>query len=274
MKSCAVIGANGFLGQALVRSFISKGYKTYGVYNKNTFSVPDNCSKISIADFLTNKLNVDFIVFSVGSFSCDHNQLIYLNCDLLRTIVNYYDNSRIVFISSANVYGVHEGLINETSPFNLPGIYGRSKLAGEFIVSAAKSFAILRFVYLYGEGLDNGSFLPNIIKNAKEKKIITLYGKGQREQDYLHISDATTLCIKAMEYNANEVFLGASGSSYSNLNIANVIAANIKGCKIEHIGDDIGDSFYFDPSQTCYRLSWKPRIDIFSGINNMVTCGG
>jgi nucleoside-diphosphate-sugar epimerase len=169
---------------------------------------------------------------------------------------------------------MHEGTINEYSAFNAPSLYGRSKLAGEFVVSAAASFSILRLVYLYGSGLENGSFLPNIIKSAREKNKIILYGKGVRKQDYLHVDDAAQLCIKAMNFAENDIFLGASGCSYSNLDIAKIISSNIKGCIIEHLGIDNGNSFYFDPSITCQKLDWKPKADIVSEINKMIKCAG
>lgn len=269
MSSCAVIGANGFLGQAVIKQLTVLGHAVYCVYNKAYADLPADARKIQIIDFIKAPVAVDFIFFAAGSFSSTHAELVSLNCDLLKSIVDICPESRIIYISSTNVYGFQKDTITETSPFISPALYGRSKLAGEFIVSAAKNYAILRLTYLYGKGLNNRSFLPNIIQQASEQKKIMLHGKGQREQDYLHVDDAASLCIRAMDC-GNDIFLGATGVSYSNLQVARSIAGNIDNCVITFQGEDTGTSIYFDPSETFRRSGWKPAINFIDGIKNMI----
>lgn len=270
MKNCAVIGANGFLGKVIVKSLIRDRFTVYGVYHNHSANIPDECIKTAISDFLNPGLDIDYIFFSAGSFSNSQSQLISLNCDLLRAILQIYGKSKIIYISTTNVYGFHTGIINENSSFNSPTLYGKAKLSGEFLVSTAENFAIIRLTYLYGNGLDNGSFLPNIISQGLVNKKIIINGKGLRQQDYLHVEDAAELCLRAMNYGFNEIFLGATGKSYSNIAVAEIIASHIENCVIEFQGKDNGVSAFFNPDATRVKLGWKPAVNFSNGIKDMI----
>jgi UDP-glucose 4-epimerase len=270
MISCAVIGANGFLGKALSKKLIGLNYKVYCVYNSNKSNLGANNLNISIKEFLDLKIEVDFIYFSAGSFTSSYNDLIYLNCQLLIQIILSFPNSKLIYISSTNVYGSNLDTINESSCFQSPLDYGKAKLAGEFIAAIARRFAILRFTYLYGPKLNNSSFLPRIIDEVRNYNSITLFGKGGRRQDYLHVDDATDLCILLMNYESNDIFLGATGISISNDEIAKIICSNVKSCIVKYRGIEQGVSFYFNPILTFEKLNWKPKIDISEGIKSML----
>ncbi|MBX0333254.1 NAD(P)-dependent oxidoreductase [Pontibacter sp. HSC-14F20] len=270
MKRTAVIGANGFLGRKLLSVYMERGHSVTAVYNRNFHNIPNSSQALSFDHFINGDLFFDNIVFAAGNFSSTHEELIALNCKGLLEITARYPNARLVYISSTNVYGTHTSTINEDSTFNIPTLYGRAKLAGEFIVSALKSFAIIRLAYLYGPGLQNKSFLPTIINDALHNKKIVLMGKGEREQDYLHVNDAADLCFAATNYPENGVFLGATGQSISNIEVAKNVCAKIDCCLIEFTGEERGTSFYFDPVQTFDKLNWRPKVAFIDGIKSCI----
>lgn len=264
-KKTAVIGSSGFLGRHIVAGLLKSGGEVTCVYNKNNYHIA-GCQQLQIDDFLTSTDQYDNIVFAAGNYLNTHEELVALNSDLLRSISIKYRESRLLYISSVNVYGVHSDIINENSSFNSPLLYGRSKLVGEFIAASFKSFAIIRLTYLYGPNLNNKSFLPFIIEQALTNGKITLMGHGERSQDYLFVEDAAELCLKALEANENNIYLGASGLSYSNLQIAEAICNNLPNCTIDFKGEEKGVSFFFDPKLTMQTLNWQPQIDINEGI--------
>lgn len=269
MNNCAVIGASGFLGRSIVSKLNSSGYKVWAVYRNSRAEQPPGCIPISILEMLSSPLSFDVIFFAAGSFASSHSELVELNCTLLTEIKSRFASARLVFVSSTSVYGKHESRIHENSAFNHPSIYGLSKLAGEFVASAANSYAIIRLTYLYGKGLDNRSFIPNMIGQAREQAKITLFGEGARAQDYLHVEDAASLCLKAM-YTENGIFLGATGKSYSNLDVAKAVAGEIKDCTIEFTGTETGHSLYFDPGWTMRSCDWTPATDLRAVIKEML----
>ncbi|MFC6098057.1 NAD-dependent epimerase/dehydratase family protein [Flavobacterium qiangtangense] len=269
MKNCvAVIGANGFLGSALVSSLIEKGDKVFAVHNGNTANISSKSVLLTNELFLLSDIIPDTIYFAVGNYACSHSQLLEIN-ELLYSILKKFPNSKVVYISSTNVYGMHKETISLESHFNNPGLYAISKIAGEFIVSNHKRHAILRLTYLYGHGINNNSFLPNIIASSKEKGLITLFGDGMRAQDYLHIDDAVSLCIMSSNLSQNEILIGASGVSTTNKEVASIIRG-INKCEVKYTGIETGESYHFNIENTTKKLGWKPRVSFEKGLTNIL----
>lgn len=268
-KRCAVVGANGFLGKALIRKLGKQGFDVTAVYNRSQENIDEGTDKVKITDFLELKDQYEYIILSLGNYRCSHSELIEIN-DMIRRIQLQNQGAKLIFISSTNVYGAHSGIISTTSSFNSPSLYPLSKLSGEFLVTAHGKYAVLRLTYLYGKGLDNKSFLPNVIEKSKREGEIILFGDGSRKQDYLHVDDAAELCIKAMQSEENGIFLGASGTSVSNYEIAEIISAQHHS-EISFTGTESGSSFYFDISETREKLNWAPQVDIVQGINEMLS---
>lgn len=268
----AVVGANGFLGREIVRQAIAKGHEVIGIYHRNFSNIPAELKKISMQSFLKGNENVNDIIFSAGSFKNSVEENNRLNCEDLYQLSLKYNHCRFLYISSANVYGSAINVISESSPFYNPSNYGLSKLSAETIVSGMPNYAIVRLVYIYGENLDNGSFLPFILKKAKKTGKISLFGGGERVQDYLHVKDAANLCLKTFDCSENGIYLGATGHSISNLEIAKLVCENILGaCEVELLDKpESSVSFYYDPSWTMKKLDWQPKIGIVEGIKEML----
>ncbi len=268
----AVIGANGFLGKALIDKLLELEYNILAVYNSEFNNISNKVTQLSIQEFQLYTCEIETIFFLAGSYKSSRLELISLHCDILKGIVSKYDNAKHVFISSTNVYGVNDSNISLKSPYINPSSYGMAKLVGEYIVSAAKKYSIIRLTYLYGPHLNNNSFLPNLINQALSKKEILLFGEGKRAQDYLHVSDAVALCLLASEKCSNEVYLGATGVSYSNNYIANFVASKIDDCRIVYTEGDEGLTYKYDSLGTFQKLNWKPLISFEFGLKQMIEC--
>lgn len=268
MSLSVVVGANGFIGNKLVDELLKRGEKVIAVYNNNIDKINELADLLTIEELFASNLEPDFIYFLVGNYMDNQSKLLFIN-DILYKLTKKFKDSKFIYASSTNVYGQHDGIIYEDSYFNKPSIYAISKLAGEFIVSNMSKHANVRLSYLYGPGINNNSFIPYIIKNAKENGKITLFGSGVRQQDYLHVDDAVDLLIKSAISTTNMTFLGASGSSTSNIEVANQIAKYIP-CKIEFKGEEMSYSVIFNPFKTQKILNWKSKISFPEGIKGML----
>jgi UDP-glucose 4-epimerase len=268
MKTAVVIGANGFLGSRLVKKLLAENINIIAVYNLNNSNISPLVKTVQKEVFFNTTYNIDYIYFLSGNYANSHKQLIEINCDLQRYITKY-PNAKFVYISSTNVYGFQIDEITENSSFNNPSLYGRFKLAGEFLISSLSNFSIIRLTYLYGPGITNSSFLPTIIRSAKEKFEIILNGDGSRYQDYLYIDDAVDMCYIAANVTENRIYLGASSIKTSNIEVASMIS-NITGCDIKFIGEEKAESFIFNPKDTYETLKWKPKVDLKTGLINML----
>lgn len=264
----AVVGANGFLGRNLVDKLLLEGHEVLSVINNRRNNINTSSRCVGIEEFVNNSFNPNVIFFAAGSFGLTMTQNMVVHKSLLE-IINCYPSVRIIYISSVNVYGYHKSKVNIKSNFNNPTNYGRSKLAGEFIVSSCIDYSILRFSYLYGPKLDNNSFIPKIIDSAATNGAITLYGKGLRKQDYLYIDDAVDLCLDTMREEGNYCFLGASGKSYSNVEVARFVS-NHYDCPIHFTDVETGESIEIDIKRTSELLGWSPKTKFSSGIKSML----
>jgi len=269
MKIAAVVGANGFLGCALVDRLVLLEFEVIAVYNNNRDRINKKAKLYTNEEFLSSNIIPDFIFFLSGNYANTHRELLNIN-QLLYKYSLKFDNSKMVYVSSTNVYGNPIGVVTEYSPFNNPGIYAQSKLSGEFIVKVMSNFAIVRLAYIYGPGITNNSFIPAIINSAKDQKKIILFGHGEREQDYIYIDDAASLCVSAALNETNNTYLGATGVSISNKNVSEEIQ-KYTDCKIEFKGLETGQSFYFNPKVTFEILNWRPKTSFEEGIKNMLS---
>lgn len=269
MKTAVVIGANGFLGSALVEKLIAGGFEVAAVYNSAKDKINKKAKLFTNEELLVSSIKPDYIFYLSGNYANSHAKLLEINAILFQYSLKFVD-SKMIYVSTANVYGNTAVIVTEDSPFSSPGLYAQSKLAGEFIVKAMPHYSIVRFTYIYGPGITNNSFIPAIIASAKNNKKITLFGQGEREQDYIYIDDAVSLCLASAFNETNNTYLGASGISVSNKVVSEEIQKHIE-CVIEYTGQETGQSFYFNPEWTFEILKWKPQTTISEGIKKMLS---
>ena len=271
-----VIGANGFLGRYVVEGCFKKNWQVSCCYHVNKNHIPESCPLIHVNDlsaypheFDTVFLLASYIPYS-GKDEPD-NRLIEINVNLPLTVSKTFRRSKIIFASSVAVYGAHDNEITENTGFNGPSLYGLSKLSGEFIIQHHPRYSILRFSSLYGKGMTSATFLPAIIRNAREKRTISLFGDGSRRQDYLHVRDAANYCINAALYGNNETYLGVNGRSFSNLNVAKMIQKELTGgCEIHLDGSDNSSSFIYNCNYSKSMLQYTPQISLKQGIRELL----
>ena len=232
--------------------------------------IPAGCTKINLTDLDKQEDVFDLIYISVGNFTLNNEQLIHTNLDIPKKVLQKFKSSRVIFMSSISIYGNHQEMITLTSSSSKPTLYGFSKLKGEAIVSKHPKYSIIRFTNLYGIGMNEKSFITNIIKDGLTQKKITLTNRGERKHDYLHVEDAADLCIKVGENNENRIYLGATGISFSNLEIAQIIQKLIPGCEIEFRDGETAPSYFFEVDNTMEKLEWKPQKKLEEGLKELV----
>lgn len=265
-----IIGASGFLGSNIAQQLMKQSIEVWGTYYRNNTNVPPRCKSVSIDDIESLEDNFDVIFLVAGNYGLTPKELIDINVHLVKRVSDHFQTARIIFISSVAVYGSHKNIVHEQSSFNNPSFYGLAKLAGEAVTQTHQNYAILRLTYLYGGGMPTNSFLPTIIQKAKTDKKIVLFGKGERLQDYLHIKDAVNFCIKASENKENGIYLGATGQSLSNLQVAKIIKQYLPECQIKFAGTDTAPWFRINPASSEKKLNWCATHKLISALKEMI----
>lgn len=211
---------------------------------------------------------------------------------LLETMAKYNVN-RIVFSSSATVYGVPKSVpIREDFPLSTTNPYGETKLMIERIMkdacaaNPALSVSILRYFNPIGahesgmigedpRGIPN-NLLPYVAKVAAGKlPQLNVFGNdyptvdGTGVRDYIHVVDLALAHLKALERTENvqgiEYFNIGTGTGYS---VLQIVAAFEKayGAKVPYVIADRrpGDiaECYADPKKAAEILGWRAERNL------------
>ena len=313
-----VTGGTGYIGSHTCVELLESGYDIVVIDNlsNSKIDVVDSIKKITNKDFkfykgdccdrdTLNKIfkenNIDAVIHFAGFKAVGESvklPLKYYENNLESTInllevMDEFDCKKIVFSSSATVYGNPKSLpIKEDFPLSTTNPYGSTKLMIEDILRDLYksdnnwSIAILRYFNpigahksgLIGEnpnGIPN-NLMPYIIKVAnKELETLSIFGNdyntkdGTGVRDYIHVVDLAKGHIKAIEKVTNEVGCDAynlgTGNGYSVLDIVNTfkrvnnIDVNYK--IVDRRPGDI-DACYADPSYAKEKLNWEANLGI------------
>ena len=216
-----VTGAYGFVGRHVARQMAHIGCKVIGIGHGSwsreewqSWGISEwHTADITLDMLLTYAALPEVIIHCAGSGSVGYS-LTHPYQDFQRTVSSLIEvlefvrihspHSRVVFPSSAGVYGLAETFpISESVPLLPVSPYGvHKKIAEQMCQSYAKNFgiatAIVRLFSVYGTGLHK-QLLWDACKKINQGGN-EFFGTGEETRDWLHIDDAVTLLILASEH--------------------------------------------------------------------------
>lgn len=172
--------------------------------------------------------------------------------------------SKVVFTSSAAVYGNARPPLHEASPCRPVSDYGKSKMLAE--LEAPYGSFIARLFNVYGPG--GKSAVNKFVGQAIEGKPFTLTDP-KMTRDYVYIDDVAEALILGLENSG--VFNVANGRETSNSDLISAVAKECKsGTSFVTIPKKAGeiDESYASIDKLC-SIGWKPAFGIKSGIRKM-----
>ena len=317
--SILITGGAGFIGSHTAVEFLNAGYDIVIVDNYcnsspkaierikeitgksfRTYEV-DMCDKAALEQVFVENPDITSAIHFAGlkavGESVSMPRLYYYN-NLVSTLnlvelLQKYDAKRIVFSSSATVYGMPKTVpIKEDFPLSTTNPYGETKLMIErilkdvWVADNSWSVSILRYFNpigahksgLIGEnpkGIPN-NLLPYVAKVAAgQLPCLSIFGNdypthdGTGVRDFIHVVDLAKAHLKALERAENvtavEYFNVGTGTGYSVLDIVNAYE-RVTGLKVpyrivERRPGDIA-TCYADPQKAYELLGWKAENDI------------
>ena len=317
--SILITGGAGFIGSHTAVEFLNAGYDIVIVDNYcnsspkaierikeitgksfRTYEV-DMCDKAALEQVFVENPDITSAIHFAGlkavGESVSMPRLYYYN-NLVSTLnlvelLQKYDAKRIVFSSSATVYGMPKTVpIKEDFPLSTTNPYGETKLMIErilkdvWVADNSWSVSILRYFNpigahksgLIGEnpkGIPN-NLLPYVAKVAAgQLPCLSIFGNdypthdGTGVRDFIHVVDLAKAHLKALERAENvaavEYFNVGTGIGYSVLDIVNAYE-KVTGLKVpyrivERRPGDIA-TCYADPQKAYELLGWKAENDI------------
>ena len=317
--SILVTGGAGFIGSHTAVELLNAGYDIVVVDNYMNsspkaldrireitgksfrFYEVDLCDKDALEKVFVENPDIDAAIHFAGLKAVGESvaqPARYYHNNLLSTLhlvelMSKYNAKRIVFSSSATVYGMPKTVpISEDFPLSTTNPYGETKLMIERILKDlwvsdnGWSVSILRYFNpigahksgLIGEnprGIPN-NLLPYVAKVAAgQLPFLSVYGNdydtkdGTGVRDYIHVVDLAKAHIKALEraekVTGVEHFNVGTGTGYSVLEIVRAYEkASGLPVKYKIVDRRPGDiaTCYADPKKAYEVLGWKAEYNI------------
>ena len=313
-----VTGGTGFIGSHTCVQLLEAGYDLVvfddfsnskpGVIDKIVditgrgfkFYHADMCDTAAM-DRIFSENKIDCVIHFAGYKAVGESvekPLMYYRNNITGTLIlldamSRYDVKKIIFSSSATVYGVPKKVpITEDEPLSVTNPYGRTKLMIEdilrdlYVSDNAWSIILLRYFNPVG-GHPSGLLCedPNGIPNNLMPRILdTVFGKqdklhifgndyptvdGTGVRDYIHVQDLAAGHVKAIDRIMNTIGIEAinlgTGRGYSVLELVRTFeAVNNVTIPVEFSPRRPGDvaECFADTKKAYEMLGWKAELGI------------
>lgn len=313
-KTCArpqkilVTGAAGFIGSHTVDHLLELGHEVYGVDNLRTGSVANLSNAIEYSNFTFSELDLldkDSFCRKVDEFK--PNAIIHLaalvsvpesisNPDLnfnlnvetthiVTEAVRRYGISRIVFASSAAVYGADsETALIENATCSPISPYGAAKYASEnLLLGYGRTFGstvrVQRYFNVYGPRQDPTSPYSGVLsifsQNALAQKPLIINGDGCQTRDFIYVEDvaranALAAISGGVKSGVANICTGVSSSINDVIDVVGKqVAWALKTENISPRGGDIRHSLG-NPRKAERDLNFRNRIELAVGLKRYI----
>lgn len=285
-----ITGATGFIGKNLFRKFCFMGYQVCGI-SKSGGMINDivieavDCTDQEAVNCYCEGKSFDGIIHLAASIPTSfyderarHSLLQNLRMTMnLLEVFRRQSRGIFVYASSTSIYGYPRELpVTEEMPAQPNNFYSIGKFFGEVICEQyRKEFnlpvLILRISAPYGPGMRNETVVKKFIKKALLSEDITLYGTGNRSQDFIYIEDLVDAIVKACEAKATGIFNISSGISTSMRELAETILRVLPNSKSKIVYAGIDDpqenyrgAYSFEKARKAFN--YEPKFTLEMGI--------
>ena len=207
----------------------------------------------------------------------------YLNTNINGTL-NILETMRklrikkIVYAASSSCYGITKKLpTKESSKIDTRYPYSFSKYIGEKLVEHwSQVFKIkyisLRLFNVYGtRSRTNGAYgaaLGVFLKQKIEKKPFTVVGNGNQKRDFVNVKDVAEAFYKSIFSKQKNEIINIGYGKPSSINSMLEILGGTKVYVPKRPGEP--KVTHADISKAKKILGWKPKIDLYNGLNEVL----
>ncbi len=190
------------------------------------------------------------------------------------------DVGRIIFTSTAGIYGKTNSPVNEKHPPDPQSPYAESKLRAEnLLLEASKKedieAAIIRFGTVYGAApaVRFHTVLNKFIYMACFGQPLTVYGEGKQKRPFIHIKDTADILkefirSEDLKYSIYNVFT----ENLSIIKIAGEIQKILPETELVYLNREILNQISYELNKDrLTQLGIKPDIEYRRGIKNFIS---
>ena len=215
--TCLVTGGAGFIGSNLAKELEKQGHNVIIADNLLTGT------KDNLKGFKGKFLNIDVskpfemdehldIIFHEAAITDprfkDDDEMLRANLEGFKNIINLAkkNNAKLVYASTANLYGNKKTPMEEEQEKELISAYGKSKLEMDNITKQLQDkmhIVGLRYFNVFGPGESfkgrAASMIYHLSNQMKENKNPKIFKHGEQKRDHIYVKDIVTATIKAAQ---------------------------------------------------------------------------
>jgi nucleoside-diphosphate-sugar epimerase len=218
-----IAGGRGFIGSATAARLRELGHEVVQTGRADTASTVSAAAASG---------GFDALVWGAGGRPISLEQCVADHAHAaVRTARSLPGLKKVVYLSSAEVYGLQDVPFREDMPLLGASPLGQAKIAGEHgIVGAAPDarVTILRPCWVYGAGLAPSTFLPTLVASLAARRRYPMT-PGMQTRDLIYIDDMVRAIVRALDDDAPAgVFNIGTGRETPILDMALLIAERVR----------------------------------------------
>jgi UDP-glucose 4-epimerase len=294
-----VTGGAGFIGSHVVDAYVAAGHQVavldnFSTGNEANLNEAAETHRLDLRDQAgVEKLIASFkpdivnhhaaqseVPRSVADPGYDAQINIVGGLNVLKASIDH-SVKKVIFISTGGaLYGEPDVVpAAEDHPVRPLSPYGTSKYSFEQYLGMFKrtfglEFTVLRYANIYGPRQDffaeEGRVVAIFASRMLAGKPVTIDGDGEQSRDMLHVGDAATANLAALEHGAGEIFHISSGIAVTINDLFRKLALLTGYTTAPNHGPSRKGDVYriaLDNTRAGRGLGWQPRVDLEEGLS-------
>lgn len=202
-QKVVITGHKGFIGTKLFDALQEKGLNPVGVDLLG--DTPVDIRDLTHLQEVCQGATCIYHLAAISSYSaCESNTKLAIETNVLATKnifkIAKLNNSKVIFTSSASIYGDRTTPCSESSTPTPQGLYASTKLQGEVIAKEYASLGVasscLRLFNVYGPQDPPKNVISRFLFSAQQNLPIEIYGDGKQVRDFIFLDDVIACLLK------------------------------------------------------------------------------
>lgn len=288
MKKVLVTGCNGFIGGAVCKKLVEKGYDVVGIdiHEGNNSTIPTYAVDITDHIRLAEDIpwdDIDFVYHLAAMANINEARELPRKCYDVNVTGTFNiaqmcqkHDIPICYISTQCVYGNQKEFpVKEDVNIPLPTeIYGATKYMGEQVIRMLKRWVILRYGTVVGPDMREALATHIFLTKAIERKPMPIDGDGKQTRDWIYIDDLVDATVKVIDTYFNGCFPNGEVINISGKEAHTVLEMAETCWRVVH-GSKDGMAIYFredrpgniiheetSKAKASVLLGWKPKTSL------------
>jgi len=283
-----VTGSDGIVGRGICKKLQELSIPFMPLTHRPKKNTSNRALVIDLAnniDLLTPYLNeISGIVHLAAavphSISYPDNEI---SADITRRIdQNIYafqkqSGAPLIYMSTCGLYDRSTSITkheDDRDSISVSSPYFSAKADGESLFLSQGTSTILRLAAPVGVGLKPQLVLSRFISTARENGVISIWGNGSREQDFIDTADIADLIVRVLKKPKRTIINVATGMPITMMNLAEKVVAVVEKGLIEISSKPDpcdGETARYSISRAKDYYAWTPQCKLEDSIYELIS---